>query len=64
MAIFLTEYLDHKGRRWAGPDINAKTRREAEKTIAWLKQTIVVLGPLVEAIDAETGDRTAFPPPG
>jgi len=63
LAIFLTEYRDHRGRCWSGPDIEARTWKEAAQTLSSLKRTVVILGPLVERIDAETGERIAFLPP-
>jgi len=63
MAIFLTEYRDHQGKRWCGPDVHANTWKEAKQILESLKKSIVISGPLLERIDSETGERIVFPPP-
>jgi len=63
MAIFLTEYVDRNGRRWAGPEIQANSWKKAKQILENLKKSIVISGPLLERIDSETGERTVFTPP-
>jgi hypothetical protein len=63
MAIFLTEYRDRYGRRWVGPNIPAPNRAEAERTLDALRDSVTIVGVLVETIDYETGKRTIYAPP-
>jgi predicted heme/steroid binding protein len=63
MAIFLTEYKDHLGRRWCGPDISAEDLAEASRHVASLNESLAIVGVLVETIDFETGKRTIYAPP-
>jgi len=63
MAIFLTEYRDRHGRRWCGPNIPASNRAEAERTLDALRDSVTIVGVLVETIDSETGKRTIYAPP-
>ena len=63
MAIFLTEYKDLGGHRWAGPEIQANSWKEAKQILENLKKTIAIAGPLLERIDSQTGERIVFPPP-
>jgi len=63
MAIFLTEYRDRHGRRWCGPNIPAPNRAEAERTLDALRDSVTIVGVLVETIDYETGRKTIYPQP-
>ena len=63
MPVFLTEYKDHLGRRWCGPNIPAKDQAEAQRHLASLTESLTLLGVLVETIDYETGERTLYPEP-
>ena len=63
MAIFLTEYRDRYGRRWCGPNIPAPNRAEAETTLDTLRDSVTIVGVLVETIDYETGRKTIYPQP-
>lgn len=51
---YLTSYFKDDGRKWAGPDLEADSREEAE---AKAERTgipgLVVLGPLVESIEVD-----------
>ena len=56
MATFLTEYKNHLGQKWCGPNITAPNIIDAKKQIKSLK----IIGVLVETIGTETGERTLF----
>jgi hypothetical protein len=79
MAIYLTEYRDYQGRRWCGPNIRAKNLTEANRalnalrktrvdgvpaeTMEALRESILIVGVLVETIDYETREQTLYTPP-
>jgi len=79
MAVYLTEYKGYQGRRWCGPNIRARNVKEANRalnalrktridgvpaeTMEALRESIVIVGVLVETINYETGEQTLYTPP-